>query len=178
MITIQQPAIAINDSRDFAFANMWKKYAACGNTPRETIINDVARIARSARGGTVKNIVFCCHGSPGFLQLGQGFDRSHSGLFSAWAGLVEKIWIRACNFAQIQLPNSTTTGDGNIFCSEIARNARCFVTASTELQYTNRTTALPFGRLDCFEGLVMNYGPAGNALPSSRHYPSHNWSTE
>jgi hypothetical protein len=177
MITLEQPSMALNDVRDYAPGQMWNSWYIQPTDTREHIIEWVATVARGASGGKLKNIVFCCHGSPGYLQLGQGFDRRHVPLFTHWAGLVDKIWIRACQFAYIQNPGATPTGDGNLFCSAIAKNARCYVVASTELQYTKQTTPLPFGQLDSFEGLVLSYGPGGNVTWSHR-YPSHEWSGE
>lgn len=161
MITIEQPAMALDDVRDFSLAQMWNTWNIQPTDTREQIIHGTATVARGASGGKLKNIVVCCHGSPGYLQLGQGFDRSHASLFTHWAGLVDKIWIRACNFAFIQSPRAPNSGDGNLFCSAMAQAAQCYVVASTETQYT-ASSSLPYGKLDGYEGLVLSYGPQGD----------------
>jgi hypothetical protein len=175
MITIHQPAIAVNDTRDFGLAQMWNTYKVQPHFTRSEITSNLRHVARSAPGGRVKSIVICCHGNPGSLQLGEGFDRSNAGAFGRLAGMVEIIWIRACRFAAIDSPNSETAGDGNLFCSEIARNARCYVFASSADQMTD-ARFLPFGKLDNFEGAVFQYGPQGNVIGTPQLLPSHNWS--
>jgi hypothetical protein len=175
MIDIEQPSMALNDTRDYAPAQMWNSWYIKSTDIREHIVDWTATVARGASGGKLKNIVICCHGNAGYLQLGAGFDRSHADLFKPWAGLVDKIWIRACKFAFIQTPGAPTTGDGNLFCSALAKAAQCYVVASTELQYTVNQSALPFGKLDGYEGLVLSYGPQGNVTWTHRYSSSAPW---
>ena len=101
--------------------------------------------------------------------MGQGFDRSHVGVFRPWRGLVDKIWFRACSVARIRTAGATTTGDGNLFCSGVAQAAQCYVVASTETQVAISNRVLPYGTLDSFEGLVLSYGPRGNVTWSRRY---------
>lgn len=171
MITIAAPHMGLNDERAPAFVQMentWKVTAATG---RRHIIDWVAEVARKQPSGKLKSVVFCCHGNSAFVQMGEGFTREHTAMFTGWAGLVEKIWFRACLVAQIVTPGSATTGDGNLFCSEIARAAQCYVVASTELQVAAPGRLLPYGQLDTYEGLVLSYGPLGGVTWSQR-YPS------
>ncbi len=116
----------------------------------------------------IKNLILNCHGSPGHLSLGQGIGQADIYVFRGIGSLVEKIWIRACCVAGRNDQNQRL---GNDFCSGLARSARCYVVASTELQieYTHRF--LPYGQLDSFEGLVLTYGPNGN-LSLSQRFPS------
>lgn len=171
MITIEGPHMGLNDERAPAFVQMWNTWRISRGENRQHIIEWVAEVARGAPGGKLKNVVFSCHGNSAYLQMGQGFDRTNTAMFSAWRGLVEKIWFRACLVGLITTPGSPTSGDGNLFCSEIARAANCYVVASTELQVANTGRVLPFGKLDTFEGLVLSYGPQGNVTWSQR-YPS------
>lgn len=172
MITLEQPSMGLNDPRHHLNVQMWNTWYVTQTENRQHMINWVASVARGAPGGKLKNVVFSCHGSPSFVQLGEGFDRRHAALFRAWSGLVEKIWFRACQVALIQTPGSPATGDGNLFCSDVAKAANCYVVASTETQWTPPQT-LPYGKLDTFEGLVLSYGPGGDVTWSNRY--GSNW---
>lgn len=169
MVDISAPHMGLNDERAPATVQMWNTWNIKQTENREHIIGWVAEVAKGAPGGKLKNVVFSCHGNSGYLQMGQGFDRSHANLFTAWAGLVEKIWFRACLVALIRTPGSATTGDGNLFCSDIAKAAKCYVFASTELQAANAGRVLPYGKLDTFEGLCLSYGPGGDVTWSHRY---------
>jgi hypothetical protein len=174
VIIIRQPAIAINDRRDNCLANMSINYLVERHFSRETIVEDVVRLARSTRTGRVIDMVICCHGNPGVLYLGEGFNTSQTTLFARWRGLVDRIYIRACNLAEIR-QTGQNQGDGNRFCISMARSVACTIIASTELQLTRTSTyagGLPYGLLDNYEGLVMWYGPQGQVLPQSRRGPS------
>lgn len=171
MIALESPHMGLNDERAPARVAMWNTWDVNQTETREHIVAWVAEVARRAPGRKLKHLVFSCHGNASYLQMGQGFDRTHARLFRAWAGLVEKIWFRACLIARIQSPGAPTTGDGNLFCSEIARAARCYVVASTELQTEYADRRLPYGQLDTFEGLVLSYSPGGDVSWSHR-YPS------
>lgn len=164
MITLEAPHMGLNDSRAPAKVRMWNTWAVKKTDTPGHIINWVAAVARGAPGGKLKNVVFSCHGNASSLEMGKGFNRTHTGLFRGWAGLVEKIWFRACLVARIK-----KTADGNLFCSEIAKAAKCHVVASTELQVGFTGRVLPYGQLDTFEGLVLSYGPKGNVTWSNRY---------
>jgi hypothetical protein len=175
VITLEQPSMALNDSNhSHLVVQMWNTWFVQNSDTAEKIIGWVAKVARGAAGGKLKHVVFACHGSPGRLEMGgQGFDRSNTALFGRWAGLVERIWLRACRVAYIQYPGAPVSGDGNLFCSEIAKAAKCYVVASTETQWALGTTARPhtleYGRLDTFEGLLLVYGPGGDVTWSHRY---------
>lgn len=169
MITLGMPHMGLNDARAPARVQMWNSWAVRATESRSHIIDWVATVARRAPGRKLKNVVFSCHGNASYLQMGQGFDRTHAELFEGWRGLVDKIWFRACLVARIRTPGAAATGDGNMFCSEVAKAARCYVVASTELQVATSGRVLPFGQLDTFEGLVLSYGPQGNVTWSRRY---------
>lgn len=166
MITLNSPHMGINDLRAPAFVQMFRTIDVTCDASPGSVIQTVVRIAAETPTRKFTDVVFSCHGNSGSLQVGTGFDRSSTQLFTAWAGLVKKIWLRGCMVA-LTSPN----GDGYAFCSEIARAARCHVVASTELQVTHTRRRLPYGQLDTFEGLVLSFGPAGN-ITWSRRYPS------
>jgi len=178
MITLEQPSLALNDERHgHMTVQMWETKFIKKSDTVDYILNLVASMAKNAPGGKLKNVVFSCHGDPAYLRMGEGFGLPDTMRFAHWRGLVEKIWIRACQVAFVE--SKGTTADGNLFCSEIARYARCYVVASTEIQYTRPTIResffnnfhhkLPFGQLDSFEGLVLSYGPSGKITWSHRY---------
>ena len=169
MVTIDAPHMGLNDQRAPANVQMWNTWSVNSTDSRGHIIDWVAEVARRHPSGKLKSVVFCCHGNSAFVQMGEGFTRQHTSMFSAWAGLVDKIWFRACLVARIVTPGSPTTGDGNLFCSEIAKAAQCYVVASTELQAAASGRLLPYGQLDTFEGLLLSYGPQGGVTWSQRY---------
>ena len=94
--------------------------------------------------------------------------------------LVETIYLRSCFVARIDGPGSMS--DGNLFCCEIARNAKCTVIASTAYQAQrsfkkSQGASLPFGMLDEFEGTVLFYGPEGNVWHSHTNPMMSFWSS-
>ncbi len=183
MFRLERPSMAVNDPRvssgsfirRFQMENSWDITAG---ESREHIIGWVAAVARGATGGKLKNLVLSCHGLPAYLQLGQGFDTSNIPMFAAWNGLVEKIWLPDCLVAQIPTPAQQSqyrttyptmaTGDGNMFCSGLAKTVGCYVVASTETQCESVVT-VPVDQMTSFEGLILCYGPAGNITWSSRN---------
>jgi hypothetical protein len=180
MITLEQPSMALNSTEiswsEILMENTWR---VDRNQTREHIVEWVATVARGFRGGKMKNLIINCHGLPGWVGIGQGFNRTHLGMFTAWQGLVQNIWFVACLVARIPTAAYQTelntnypgfgTGDGNIFCSELAQNVRCYVVAPTEEQ-RNRGGYVR-GQLPAYEGLLMCYNPQGGVSWSSR-YPS------
>jgi hypothetical protein len=183
MYRLERPNMAVNDRRvagsgSFRRFQMWNTWDIDATETREHIVEWVATVAGRATGGKLKNLVLSGHGLPANLQLGQGFDSSHIPLFAAWAGLIEKIWLPNCLIARIpdaamqaQLNRDypgTSTGDGNVFCSELAKTVRCYVVAATENQ-CDRPTDVPPDMMTSFEGLVLSYGPGGDITWSSRN---------
>lgn len=172
MYRLDRPSMAVNDPRvsggtapnvtirRFQMENTWD--ITTGEL-RPHIIGWVARVARGASGGKLKNLVLSCHGGPASLQLGEGFDARHLPLFSSWRGLIEKIWLPDCEVARI-----TAGADGNMFCSGLAKVVRCYVVASTESQCEYPIT-YPLGMMTSFEGLVLSYGPGGDVTWSHRN---------
>jgi hypothetical protein len=175
MIRLGSPHMGLNDTRTTNQVQMWNTWRVSTSEAVDHMLGWVAEVARGAPGGKLKNIVFRCHGAPAYLQCGAGISRSDTSKFRVWRGLVDKIWFSACQVGYIT-PGSSgapgpANGDGNLFCSEIAREAQCYVVASTELQVIGVNRILPFGCLDTFEGLVLSYGPGGDVTWSHR-YPS------
>jgi hypothetical protein len=168
MITLDAPHMGLNDARAPVRTRMWNTWEVPASTSRAHLIDWVAKVADNAPGGKIKNLVFNCHGAPGYLQMGEGIQRPHLTAFARWRQKIEKIWIRACNVAFIS-GGSDANRDGNMFCAELARAAQCYVVASTELQAEYGGRVLPYGQLDTYEGLVLSYGPQGTVTWSHRY---------
>jgi hypothetical protein len=165
MFTLERPNMAVNDPRvsagtDVRRFRMWNTWDIRATETRIHIVQWVARVARSARGGKLKNLVLNCHGNSGSLQLGQGFDGSNTGLFSQWLGLVEKVWLPDCLVAQ------GVAGDA--FCAEMARQAGCYLVAPTEVQ-CDYFQDVPHDQMTSFEGLVLCYDPTGSIVWQGRN---------
>src|SRR5262249_12362720 len=134
MITLEEPHMAIN-SKDFTERyQMWNSWNDVDSSvTREKIIKWVATVAKGAPGGKLKHLVINSHGSLTHIQIGEGFGPSDVKLFSAWAGLVDKLWLNACSVGRI-----TASADGNMFLYNIATNAPGNVAASPDTQFTRR----------------------------------------
>ena len=174
MITLESPHMGLNDTRAVNMVNMSVDVTVALTDNPGPIIETVAARARRARGGKFKNVVFNCHGLSSSLQMGSGFNRRHTILFTNLQGLVDKIWFYACEVASTVSPGARYVGGGPTpFCSEAARAAQCYVVAFTESQAIRerRNGRLPYGQLDTPEGLVRSYGPRGDVTWSHR-YPS------
>jgi len=167
MITINQPAIALNDVRVKTSYWMRGTQSIEENESCVRIFERVVQFAKAEDDGKI-NVVINCHGTPGRLQIGQGVGRSDLPMFSLWYGIVEKIWITSCGVGFIDSEGSET--DGNYFCSQMAKWANCYVVAPTETQFSEEKI-YPFGEIDSFEGLVLSYGPKGDVTWRHR-YPS------
>jgi hypothetical protein len=166
--------MGLNDQRSTNKVQMWNTWNVTTVETVDHMLGWVAEVAKGAPGKRLKNVVFRCHGAPAYLQCGAGIRRADTGKFSAWLGLVDKIWFSACQVAYISPGPGTgpaSTGDGNMFCSEIAHAAQCYVVASTELQVIGVNRVLPYGCLDTYEGLVLSYSPSG-IVSWSHRYPS------
>ena len=175
--SLEQPSMAVNDSRLGKEVQMWNTRFVRETDTLANIFDNIVAVAKSAPGGKLKNLIFNCHGHPGYLQMGEGIDRVSAVIFrmlSRPKPMVDTIWLRACQVARIQKPGAPVQGDGNLFCSEIAQNAQCLVVASTADQgIHDYVKVLPYGCIDEWEGTLLYYGPKGNVLKSET-YPA--WS--
>ena len=175
MITLDGPHMGLNDSRSTNQVRMWNTWDVSRTEKVDHMLDWTSTVAKRAPGGKLKHLVFRCHGGPAYLQCGEGIGRGHTAKFTKLRGLVEKIWFSACLVGFIQRGKNGAPGpasrDGNMFCSEIAKAAQCYVVASTELQVIGVNRVLPYGCLDTFEGLVLSYSPEG-VISWSRRYPS------
>src|SRR4051812_988593 len=83
MITLEGPHMGLNDPRSTNKVQMWNTWDVRTTEPVDHMINQVARVARGAPGGKLKNVVFRCHGSPAYLYCGAGIGRAHTRKFAA-----------------------------------------------------------------------------------------------
>ena len=178
MFQLARPNMAVNDPRLRSRFQMWNTWNITTSEARDHIVGWVAEVAASAQGSRLRNLVLHCHGAPGWLQLGQGFGVEHIGLFAAWRGKVEKVWITACQIAEIPTaagpsgpaaaPSGPPPRDGNLFISGLAKEAGCYVVASTETQ-CHQVQDVAADMMTSFEGLVLSYTPAGAPDWSARN---------
>ncbi|MFA5122754.1 hypothetical protein [Zavarzinia sp.] len=174
MITIEQPAMALNAHDISRKYQMWNSWDLASDERVPHIFGWVGQVAAGAAGGKLKNLIINCHGQPGRLLLGVGgVVRSNVGWFRQWRGKVDKIWLTACRPGFIQDPGQPS--DGNLFVGEMAKAANCYVVASTETQWFQSNRTYPFGQIDTFEGLVLSYAPDGSVSWSHRY--ASNWSS-
>jgi len=177
MFALEQPSMALNDTRAPVFATMKVTRTIQKDESITQILGYVVNEAKALPEGRFKNLVFVCHGKPGELEMGIGVERSLTDRFKLLAPddkpIVDVIYFHSCSVARIAGPN--TASDGNLFCSEIARYAKCQVVASTAVQQTG-CYYLPFGSLDKFEGTVLVYGPKGDVLKSTTYPKFDKWS--
>jgi hypothetical protein len=165
-ITIPQPSMAINAADvPGSHYRMWNTWEVPATDNPDHILGWAANVGAGATGGYLRVLILNCHGfygggTGGFgLSLGTGIRRADTPKFAVLKGKVANIWITACGTARISKPGTSGDGDGNLFCSEIARFANAYVVAATTHQVGD--LILGSGNVDDFEGLVLRYNPSG-----------------
>jgi hypothetical protein len=166
-ITVAQPAMALNSSDvPGATYRMWNTWEVKPDEDIDHILGWTAAVAKGAPGGKLKMVILNCHGFyrsgvGGYgLKMGKGIYRSNLTKFAVLNGLVENIWITACGAARMSPADWKGDGDGNVFCSEMAKQSGAYVVAATTHQ--DGDVFLAKNHVDNFEGLVLQYGPMGN----------------
>jgi hypothetical protein len=76
MFALEQPSMALNDTRSPAIGNMKVNKTIQPDEPVSQVLNYVVNAARAEPGGRLKNLIFFCHGTAGELQMGAGIDIS------------------------------------------------------------------------------------------------------
>ena len=161
MIKIPQPAMVLN-ANDVPGADykMWNTRVVTRKDDARWLMRNVASVARAAPGGRLKALVINCHASAASLGLGTGISSGNTDVFDEIKGLVDEIYIVACQVAYIQGPGTGT--DGNLFTGAVAKRSGANVYASTASQNAGIWPAFPFGYIDGFEGSVYKYKPDGS----------------
>jgi hypothetical protein len=169
MFDIPQPSMVLN-SHDVPPPDyqMWNSYKVAADTTPDHMIGWTAAVAKSVNRG-LRCLVINCHGVPGELQIGTGIVLSEAAAFRALKGLVNTIFIVACEVAAIQGRGPL---DGNLLCGAIAKAAGATVFCSTALQSTGLYTliGLPSGTIDEYEGTVLRYNANGSNKVVSNAY--------
>ncbi len=164
--------------------NMWNSWDLNDDgKPASDIVAHVRRVADSAPGGRLENLIINCHGMPAFLQVGRGINTLDLPLFQTLHRKIGTIYIQACLVARVvtekqfrqtyphfegDIATALPYNDGNTFASVLARTVGCVVVAPTSEQWFYGRD-LPFGTVDEFEGLVLWYGPNGSVIQSVRY---------
>jgi hypothetical protein len=183
MFAIEQPSMALNDTNLDVVVRMEITKTIQPTEGISQILSHVVNAAKGVPGGKLKNLILNCHGDPGELHMGSGITRQLTDRFAMLAPdgkpLVETIYLRSCKVARID-GGGGSSSDGNLFCSAIAKSAKCVVVASTATQTTGYRNsyagALPQNMLDIYEGTTLHYGPEGNVLKSATNPMWSNWS--
>ena len=169
MLLMPNPSLALNDQRVGGHFNLRSSLLIYKTISRQGIVNSVANFAGTCPEGKIKSLVLNCHGLPGYLVMGEGFWGPHTGLFQAWRGKVDTIWITACRIASRKPETkSAKSGDGFTFCQQIAMSAQCTVVASQDYQEVPDRD-IPEGYIDSFEGQLLTWRPDGS-VASARRY--------
>jgi hypothetical protein len=177
MIQMQSPSLALNDVRCPGPVFLDRSLKIQSGDSSQNIVNAVANYAAAAPGGRLKSLVLNCHGLPGYLIMGQGFSHANVQAFQQWRGLVDTIWITACQIAsrkysQPQVRKIKDIGpcevsDGFLFCQRIAMNTQAHVVASLDTQEAPNG-AISKGNLDSFEGAHFCWKPDGSVAWARR----------
>lgn len=159
MIKLAQPSMVLNaDGVPGPYYKMWNSWTVPRTAKPINIITWVASVVSSAPpapGGF--NLVINCHGANARLALGTGFGYAQLPLFSLLAPKVSRIYLVACNVVSF-----SGGGDGNLFCSAMAKNAQAQVFASNHTQDTGIWRSIPYGCIDGYEGDVWMWNPDGS----------------
>jgi hypothetical protein len=135
---------------------MWNTWEVPATVTPEHMLGWVAIVASGAPGGKLQNLILNAHGNSGWIRLGTGFrTMEHLSHFEKVRGLVGQILILACKVASI-----TEKGDGNKFCSEMAKRAGADVIVSSNYQVAS-LVSLPDEHIDEWEGKVWKYKRTG-----------------
>jgi hypothetical protein len=195
MIKLRHPHMALNaDETDPKLKRdlgppyrMWSTCLVPESWSPQQIVDRIAQSARAAADGKLGAVVLNSHGlfrdlipegskkkkySGGFgVGLGDGIRLADTPLFSALNGMVDEIYLSACEAARVSIAGAG--GDGKMFCSAIAKHAAAYVYASDARQKT--LVRMPYGYIDGYEGTVYRWGPDGTLTGSRSRWRSGPW---
>ncbi len=166
---------------------MWATYAVPETWSPLQVVDRILLSAQSAPHKKLGAVVLNSHGlfrnvytsgadsqkySGGFgVGLGTGIRLGDAPLFGRLRGFVNEIYFSACEVARVSIAGAR--GDGQQFCSDIAKNAGAFVYASDARQKTR--VPIPYGFIDGYEGAVYRWGPDGTLTGSRTRWRSGAW---
>ncbi|WP_295434362.1 hypothetical protein [uncultured Thiodictyon sp.] len=167
MIKIPFPNMALNDvALDAAAApRMFNTRIVQKGDEPFWLLTNVKLIAGGAPGGKIRGLVIHCHGvvsSAGGafsgLSLGTGISIDDLKHFTIIRGVVERIYIDACQAA--------AGSSGQRFCKKMAKAAEAVVYAADTDQKTSVADyqfLFKGGVIDGFEGQIWRFDKEGNA---------------
>jgi Domain of unknown function (DUF4347) len=178
MIHLNQPALAlyahdlVNVPR--GYRNYCSRMKITWAMPKGASSSDVVSWILSALKQTpeerLNNVVIGCHGLPGRLYVGgelglATLDSASVGLFNELRTKeIGTIWLQACWVAY--------GGNGQNFCSQLAKCVGCDVVAADAAQFVENAFYkgnTPFGAIDEFEGTAYRFSPSGKKEVLSIH---------
>src|SRR6476661_4269764 len=78
VIQIEEPALALNDTRVGGRIRMSRNVQIRPDDARGNIVGCVATLASGVPGGRLKSLVLNSHAAPGYLLMGEGFWQPHT----------------------------------------------------------------------------------------------------
>lgn len=167
MISIPQPALALNSS-DFPTQSHYTMQSdvVVSRLLRPEHVIDMVRAATGSMG-RLRAVIINAHGmaGPDGVALGTGLHLGNAHLWGSVHGLVDRIWMCACQVAD--------THAGQQFCQAVAAGSGAEVVASADPQMVGggdrefafdwnwRIARIPPMQIDDFEGRVMLWTPDG-----------------
>ncbi|MBW6401036.1 DUF4347 domain-containing protein [Roseomonas sp. HJA6] len=176
MIPIPQPALALNSS-DFSTASHY-------TMEHEVVVRRIIRpesiidmVSGAAGSGRLRAVIINAHGmaGPDGVALGTGLHLGNVHLWGAVHGLIDRIWLCACQVAD--------TPDGQSLCQSLAVATGAEVVASSDPQSVGgadrefafdwnwRLARVPPMQIDDFEGHVMLWNAEGEVRDYDPNVP-------
>jgi hypothetical protein len=174
------PTMALNAEGVFPYFQMDNNYIVPDSHVAADMLNWVKSYAQKQTDETLNAVVIHSHGlfveDGGNLRfgyglgIGTGIERPDTHLFNVLKKtdgqpFVKEIYLTGCGISQITGPGSS--GDGNLFCGEIAKNSGAFVYASPDEQWAFQWADYGVRQwrarsLVEFDGIVLRYKPDGS----------------
>jgi hypothetical protein len=143
MITLTQPSMGLNaDGVPGPDYHMWNTWRVPSTDIPSHILNWSATVSKAVSGGKLNALVINCHARSAFLSLGTGIGWPQVPLFSCLSGLVNEIYLVAC-----EVVSFTGTSDGNLFVVRSRKQPRQMFTPRTIPKPPVSGLIFPMGKL-------------------------------
>lgn len=181
MIKLESPSLAINTfdvPRPHYRMDQTVKLTKFASAM--SVLGEIHTAVTISPGSYLKNVVINCHGSPGYLYIGEiktqvpdtngklrkeamreGIGRENLGLFTLLKGRIGTIWITGC---QVAGGSGIIQRSGHTFLPELAMTVGCNVVAANVSQYVGgglRIRFVPKNCIDDFEGTAYIWDANG-----------------
>lgn len=172
-ISLYRPAGVIHshDVPGFKYRADW-----VWNVPAGSSVANIAswlKAIASDKDKAIRSLVINCHGSPGFLHIGQGIGVSDVPLLGGLQGTgLLHIWVVACEVASPGTGLAPGGHEGRHFCSRLATTTGAKVMASDRTQWVNTPRVRPY-HIDIYEGAVYTFDSDGAVYDIGHRKP--NW---